>query len=269
MGKHAQLVIGPAGSGKSTFCTTIQEYCQLSHRTVHVVNLDPAAETFKYEPTLDIRDLVSLDDVMEELDLGPNGGLVYCMEYLVQNIEWLEDELDGYGTDDYLIFDCPGQIELYTHLPVFRQLVDVLKKWDYYVCCVNILDSQFVTEPSKFLSASLVSLSAMLMLELPHINVLSKVDILKKQLPKKHRKRVLSRFLDMNVSQLLGEVDTTSLSVAIGSLLEDFNMVSFIPLDPTDVDSIAVLLRHIDMSIQYGEDVEPTEPRDQDQGADD
>ena len=82
MGKHAQLVIGPAGSGKSTFCTTIQEYCQLSHRTVHVVNLDPAAETFKYEPTLDIRDLVSLDDVMEELDLGPNGGLVYCMEYL-------------------------------------------------------------------------------------------------------------------------------------------------------------------------------------------
>ena len=29
MGKHAQLVIGPAGSGKSTFCRTIQEHCAL------------------------------------------------------------------------------------------------------------------------------------------------------------------------------------------------------------------------------------------------
>ena len=62
------------------------------------------------------------------------------MEYLVENIEWLEDELDGYGPDDYLIFDCPGQIELYTHLPVFKNVVACLKKWDYYVCCVNILD---------------------------------------------------------------------------------------------------------------------------------
>ena len=62
--KHAQLVIGPAGSGKSTFCHTIQEFCQVSGRTVHVVNLDPAAEHFNYTPTLDIRDLVSLDDVM-------------------------------------------------------------------------------------------------------------------------------------------------------------------------------------------------------------
>eukprot|EP01048_Picozoa_sp_COSAG05_P003499 COSAG05_NODE_162_length_15499_cov_23.006104_9_plen_76_part_00 len=39
---------------------------------------------------------------------------------------------------------------------------------------------QFISDPSKFLSASLVSLSAMMTLELPHINVLSKVDILKR-----------------------------------------------------------------------------------------
>lgn len=31
--------------------------------------------------TADIRELISLDDVMEELGLGPNGGLMYCMEY--------------------------------------------------------------------------------------------------------------------------------------------------------------------------------------------
>lgn len=30
---------------------------------------------------VDIRELISLEDVMEELGLGPNGGLLYCMEY--------------------------------------------------------------------------------------------------------------------------------------------------------------------------------------------
>jgi len=34
----------------------------------------------------DIRELISLDDVMEELGLGPNGGLVYCMEYPFSSI---------------------------------------------------------------------------------------------------------------------------------------------------------------------------------------
>lgn len=43
-------------------------------------NLDPAAERFEYEPTIDIRDLINLEDVMEELEFGPNGGLIYCFE---------------------------------------------------------------------------------------------------------------------------------------------------------------------------------------------
>jgi hypothetical protein len=31
---------------------------------------------------VDVRELITLDDVMEELGYGPNGGLVYCMEYV-------------------------------------------------------------------------------------------------------------------------------------------------------------------------------------------
>jgi hypothetical protein len=34
---------------------------------------DPAAEAFAYPVSIDIRDLVSLEDVMTELELGPNG----------------------------------------------------------------------------------------------------------------------------------------------------------------------------------------------------
>ena len=47
-----------------------------------------------------MRDLISVDDVMDELKLGPNGGLVYCMEYLLQNMDWLEENLDNYDDDE-------------------------------------------------------------------------------------------------------------------------------------------------------------------------
>jgi hypothetical protein len=40
---------------------------------VHLVNLDPAAEHFSYPVSFDLRDLVTLEDVMEEMELGPNG----------------------------------------------------------------------------------------------------------------------------------------------------------------------------------------------------
>ena len=51
-------------------------------KTLDVVNLDPAAEHFDYQPLADIKELITVDDAMEdeELKFGPNGGLVFCME---------------------------------------------------------------------------------------------------------------------------------------------------------------------------------------------
>jgi GTPase SAR1 family protein len=78
--RYAVLVTGPAGAGKSTFSTSFMTHLQNSRRSGHLVNLDPAATSFEYEPTIDIKDLISLEDVMNELHFGPNGGLVYCFE---------------------------------------------------------------------------------------------------------------------------------------------------------------------------------------------
>ena len=80
--RYAVLVTGPAGAGKSTFSNALITHLHASKRMGHLVNLDPAAssESFEYQPTIDIRELISLQDVMEELEYGPNGGLVYCFE---------------------------------------------------------------------------------------------------------------------------------------------------------------------------------------------
>lgn len=80
--RYAILVTGPAGAGKTTFSTSLMTHLQASKRTAHLVNLDPAAEegSFEYQPSIDIRELITLHDVMNELGYGPNGGLVYCFE---------------------------------------------------------------------------------------------------------------------------------------------------------------------------------------------
>lgn len=77
---------------------------------------------------------------MEELQYGPNGGLIYCMEFLMNNLDWFEDEVGAY-TDDYLIIDCPGQIELYTHFDIMKRLVEALGRLNIAICGVYLLES--------------------------------------------------------------------------------------------------------------------------------
>ena len=111
----------------------------------------------------------------EELKFGPNGGLVFAMEFLLENQEWLEENL-GEGEDDYILFDCPGQIELYTHMAVMRRLVDTLQAWNFRICGIFVLDCHFMVDGNKFISGAMAALSVMVNLELPHVNVLSKVN---------------------------------------------------------------------------------------------
>ena len=83
--------MGPAGSGKSTYCAIMQQHLTTLKRPHFVVNCDPAAENFNYECHVDVKQIIDLDDAMEYVDLGPNGGLVFCMDHIVKNME----EKDG------------------------------------------------------------------------------------------------------------------------------------------------------------------------------
>lgn len=128
----AQLVIGPPGSGKSTYCDGMHQMLNALNRKTHVVNLDPANDHTSYESALDVRDLVQLDEIMEAEELGPNGGVLYALEELEHNIDWLEEGLSKL-LDDYVIFDCPGQVELFTHHASLRNIFFRLQKLGYRV----------------------------------------------------------------------------------------------------------------------------------------
>jgi hypothetical protein len=263
------------------------------------------------------------------------------MEYLLQNMDWLQDALDSYNDDEYLIIDCPGQIELYTHIPVMNRIIDTLRLWGYAHTMVSvfIVDATFVTDPAKFISGSLLALSAMISMQLPHVNVLSKCDLVEEasmdrilemesalqlwdvlginnggddnsnrdhaiigdetdrddggggsiqslwslrnhQLqPPPSSSNASSRsnnaVADVRSSSNNNSTDTQQqtsnsmstrrnirekkwhkLTEAICSLLDDYSMVGFIPLNINDEDSIAHVLATVDHAIQYGEDLE-------------
>ncbi|MGH0142242.1 UNVERIFIED_CONTAM: hypothetical protein FKN15_076102 [Acipenser sinensis] len=125
-----QVVIGPPGSGKTTYCLGMQEFLTKLGRKVVVVNLDPANDGLPYQCSVDIAELVTLDDVMDGLKLGPNGGLIYCMEYLEANFDWLEKKLQQFK-GCYFLFDCPGQVELYTHQNSVKNIFAQLTKWNF------------------------------------------------------------------------------------------------------------------------------------------
>lgn len=246
------------GSGKSTFCSTILNHGTTINRYFHLFNLDPAATSFPVQaPSINITDLISLQDAMEQLDYGPNGGLIFCLEYLLENIDWLKDQLDDYS-DDYLIIDCPGQIELYTHFPIMKRLTNVLENLGYRICGAYLLDSQFIMDKSKYFSGVLSAMSAMIQLEIPHINVMSKMDLLPKDVE-------IDEFLDPHSNMITStEPDNkfTLLNRAISRLVDEYNMVSFVPLNIKEEDSVEYLLSCIDNAIQYGEDLEVKELKD-------
>jgi GTPase SAR1 family protein len=223
---------------------------------------------------------------MEEMGLGPNGGLIYCFEFLLQNLDFLTDALDPLTEDYLIVIDMPGQIELYTHIPILPALVKHLTQTGALgvnLCAAYLLEATFVVDRAKFFAGTLSAMSAMIMLEVPHVNILSKMDLVKGQVGK----RELKRFLDPDTTlldddpadpnqdddddggdpreagRLMKGQSFKRLNRAVAQLIDSFSMVSYLRLDVQDEDSVGGILSYIDDAIQYHEAQEPKEPHDE------
>ncbi|KIW05547.1 uncharacterized protein PV09_03425 [Verruconis gallopava] len=290
MSRYGVLVMGPAGAGKTTFCTALIQYLQTNKRSCFYINLDPAAEDFAYEPDVDIKDLVSLEDVMEEMGLGPNGGLIFCFEYLLENMDFLTDPLESVTEEYLIIIDMPGQIELYTHVPILPTLTKQLTEGSLNtrLCAAYLLEATFIVDRAKFFAGTLSAMSAMLMLGIPHVNILSKMDLVKGTVTRKELRRFIQADLDLlddipSADQRLNfateddeeAIDPTAsenvmagasfarLNRAVAKLIDDYSLVSFLQLDAQNEDSVGGILSYIDDAIQFHEAQEPKEPKDE------
>ncbi|KAF9585010.1 GPN-loop GTPase 2 [Lunasporangiospora selenospora] len=265
----AQVVIGPPGSGKTTYCNGMYQFLNGIERKTTVVNLDPANDSLPYPGDISIMELISLEDAMNNLQLGPNGGIIYCMEYLADNMDWLEEKLKACG-DDYIVFDCPGQVELYTHNDAMKRITDRLAKIGYRVVFADLniaadkypqiveepLDSHYCTDAAKYISVLLLSLKTMLQLELPHVNVLSKVDLIESygRLPMAldfYTNVADLGYLQHHLNQDPFMARFQALNAALCDLVEDFGLVGFETLCIQDKESVTRVVKAIDKAGGY------------------
>lgn len=285
----AVFVLGPAGSGKSTFCQHFLNHCAMASRPAHLFNLDPAADTepdplptasprpqSKYSPSKDIKDLVTIQEVMQEMSLGPNGALLYSLELLLENRSWLDDDLSQYE-DEFLVIDCPGQIELYSsHENIFPKIVSIFTENGYRPCVVYLMESQFLQDVSKYFAGVLHCASTMLQLGLPHINVISKMDLLVgcgvdcEDLDEVCEEwhplhgfffpdpRMLSEGLQDGMPAKF-----KALNEALVQLVSEFDVVNFLPLTLRE-ECLEKVMLLIDNATQYSENLEPKEPKNSD-----
>ncbi|KAI5632112.1 conserved hypothetical ATP binding protein domain-containing protein [Phthorimaea operculella] len=226
-------------------------------RNVVIVNLDPANDLMSYEPDIDIRDLIVLEEVMDEYKLGPNGALLYCMEYLEKNIDWLLGQLKGDNSTNF-IFDLPGQVELYCHHESLAKIFEKLtNEANFQLCVVHLVDSHHCSDAGKFIAALMLSLSAMLKIGLPHINLLTKVDLLKQHMDKlQFGIDFYTEVLDLNY--LLDCLDTDTftnkykkLNSAFVSIIEDYSLVSFQLVNMMQEESLLKVKNSIDKANGY------------------
>ena len=87
-----------------------------------------------------------------------------------------------------LIIDCPGQIELYTHIPILPRLAKLLTTtMQINLVSVYLLESQFMEDPTKYFSGVLSAMSCMVGLEVPTVNVMSIMDLVSKEGTKRRK----------------------------------------------------------------------------------
>lgn len=292
-----QVVVGPPGSGKSTYCKFICENLRQVGRNAKIVNLDPANDCLPYKPAIDIRNLITLEKLMEQSKLGPNGSLVQCIEILNENFGWLYDQIKilldkedkhmkerrellrkeaGDCTDKvddetespfndrpYLLFDCPGQSELYTHSTSMKEIISKLTSnkcknhFDLRLVCMNLCDAYHVSDLGKYISVLMASLTTMVNLELPHVNILSKVDIMETQKKTRFNLDYYCDVMDLRYLIETSELESPffekykKLTLALTSIIEDYGLVSFKPLDIQKPEDILEVLKTADRANGY------------------
>jgi hypothetical protein len=234
----------------------LQDHGATMKRNVKVINLDPAAEKFNYNVDIDVKSLITVSDVMEKMKFGPNGALIYCMEYLIKHISWLEDQILEMGENVYFLIDCPGQLELYSHYNVIKTLTKSLRKMGVNVCSVFCLDSTFLQEQSKFISGCTLSLASMVQLELPHLTVVTKCDLIEDKTMLANLNELDAKSIASDLNPMMGR-NMEKLNEALTELIDSFSLVDLYPLDASDEDSINAVLYHADTILQYYDNQEP------------
>jgi len=172
------FIIGTAGSGKSRLTAAFNDWLKMSKQDVAIVNLDPGVSSLPYQPDVDVRDYVNVDNLMDEYRLGPNGALIMASDLIADEIEKISKEVEELRSDIVLV-DTSGQMELFAFRASGPYIVSELTKEQKAI--VYLFDAVFSVNPQNYVSNLFLSSAVYNRFLIPQIHVLSKCDLLPKE----------------------------------------------------------------------------------------
>ncbi|VDK51068.1 unnamed protein product [Anisakis simplex] len=231
------IVLGMAGSGKSSFVQRLTARLHEKKSIPYVINLDPAVNTVPYPANIDIRDTVKYKEVMREYGLGPNGAIMTCLNLICTRFDQVLTLVNKRaGVCSHCLIDTPGQIEAFTWSASGTIITDSLASANPTMIAY-VMDSVRATNPITFMSNMLYACSIFYRTKLPFIIVLNKADIVRPTFATKWMRDFESfqQALDENSSTYMNDL-TRSLSLVLDQFYENFSAVPVSSLTGEGID---------------------------------
>ncbi|XP_054424553.1 GPN-loop GTPase 1 isoform X2 [Pteronotus mesoamericanus] len=172
------LVLGMAGSGKTTFVQRVTGHLHSKGSPPYVINLDPAVHEVPFPANIDIRDTVKYKEVMKQYGLGPNGGIVTSLNLFATRFDQVMKFIEkAQNMSKYVLIDTPGQIEVFTWSASGTIITEALAS-SFPTIVIYVMDTSRSTNPVTFMSNMLYACSILYKTKLPFIVVMNKTDII-------------------------------------------------------------------------------------------
>uniref|UniRef100_A0A3Q1BY84 GPN-loop GTPase n=1 Tax=Amphiprion ocellaris TaxID=80972 RepID=A0A3Q1BY84_AMPOC len=172
------IVLGMAGSGKTTFVQRLTAHLHTQKSPPYVINLDPAVHEVPFPANIDIRDTVNYKEVMKQYGLGPNGGIVTSLNLFAtrfdQVMQFIEKKQQNHR---FVLIDTPGQIEVFTWSASGTIITEALAS-SFPCVVIYVMDTSRSVSPVTFMSNMLYACSILYKTKLPFIVVMNKTDII-------------------------------------------------------------------------------------------
>ncbi|RVD90549.1 ATP-binding protein [Tubulinosema ratisbonensis] len=228
-----EIIIGPPGSGKTTYIMKKKD--QLTRKIV-TINLDPGNELEIFE--YNIREFYQTDEFALKNEYGPNNAVKEILTLFTNNLNdhlsFIEDE------DSYYIFDFPGQVEFFMVGDSLKKIFDFLIKKGVSLTVINLFDLVHFTTINSTASAYLIATLCFLFLEVPQVCVISKCD--------NNNKFKVDLDKVMNLEALKNENEFIQ---QVYEFVHNNSVLSFEMLDINNKDSIIYLQYVIDCCNGY------------------
>lgn len=175
---HAVFIVGMAGSGKSSLTAAYLDWLKATDQDAIVANMDPGATALPYNPDIDARRYVDVQQLMLDYQLGPNGALIMASDLLADHLEEIREEIDA-ANPDIVLVDTPGQIELFAFREGGRFIARQLTEDD--LAMIYLMDAPFTRSPLNFISNIYLAAAVYSRVMQPQVYALSKTDLVTEQ----------------------------------------------------------------------------------------